>query len=150
MKSKSDSNSIIRVALLKSLFNLWINIFLNQILDQANGIINVALASYGSFKQDKLGVQSPFSSALEQQGSDLRADPHASYQKEFLQVSHIESTSFWCTECTKAYDFWLNINIWFLKSITFYYLKNYFIYYTIPFYNTPNIPTFILPYNTSK
>nr|POE61521.1 hypothetical protein CFP56_21488 [Quercus suber] len=49
---------------------------------------------YGSFKHDELGVQSPFSSALELQGSDLRADPHASYQKEFLQVSHIESTSF--------------------------------------------------------
>ena len=28
--------------------------------------------------------------------------------------------------------------------------KNYFINYTIPFYNTPNIPTFIFLYNTLK
>jgi len=33
---------------LKSLFNLWINVFLNQILDQANGIVSVALAMEAS------------------------------------------------------------------------------------------------------
>ena len=43
-----------------------------------------------------------------------------------------------------------NISIWYLKNISFYQFKSYFIYYTIPFYNTSNILTFILPYNTLK
>ena len=34
--------------------------------------------------------------------------------------------------------------------ILFYHLKNYFINYTILFYNTLNILTFILQYNTLK
>ena len=43
-----------------------------------------------------------------------------------------------------------SIHIRFLQKISFYHLKNYFIIYTILFYNTPNIPTFILPYYTLK
>ena len=45
----------------------------------------------------------------------------------------------------------LTICIRFLKKKkSFYHFKNYFIYYNIPFYNTPNIPTFIFLYNILK
>ena len=43
-----------------------------------------------------------------------------------------------------------SISIWYLQTILFYYLRSYFIYYTILFHNTPNIPIFILKYNTLK
>ena len=43
-----------------------------------------------------------------------------------------------------------SIHIRFLQKILFYHLKSYFIIYTIPFYNTPNIQTFILSYHTLK
>ena len=36
------------------------------------------------------------------------------------------------------------------KKKLFYHLKNYFIIYTIPFFNTPTILTFTLPFYTLK
>jgi len=43
-----------------------------------------------------------------------------------------------------------SIHIRNLPKILFYFLKSYFIIYIIPFFNTPNILTFILPNYTLK
>ena len=47
-----------------------------------------------------------------------------------------------CTTMLLIWDY-KSIHIWNLQKNLFYHLKIHFIIYTIPFFNTPNIPTFI-------
>ena len=51
----------------------------------------------------------------------------------------------------KLKRFWVGFeHLHLVCAILVYHIKSYFIYYTIPFYNTPNILTFILQYNKFK